>query len=65
MSNEKTPDNQPALNRDRPAADQAMPKERREARDANLELEQAFEDDGSETLPEASSQPGSLRGSPD
>lgn len=65
MSNDKTPDNKQVPNRDRPAADQAMPKERREARETNLELEQAFEDDSSETLPETFSQPGSLRGSPD
>lgn len=65
MSKNKTPDSKPAPNRDRPAADQTMPKERREARDANLELEQAFESDDEPTLPETTSQPGGLRGSPD
>ncbi len=58
-------DNKTAPNRDRPVADQTMPKERREAREVNLELEQAFESDDEPTLPGTASQPGSLRGSPD
>jgi hypothetical protein len=65
MSNDKTPNDKPAPNRDRPAGDQTMPRDRQEARDVNLELEQAFEDEGDQTLPGTASQPGSLRGSPD